>query len=326
MAKARKASRKKTRKPRRGRDLEQLVALLEKILGPTADVRSPDRLADRDTGEPREVDVSIRSTVGSTTVLAIGECRDRQATQDATWIEQLAEKALSVGAKWAIAVSKAGFFEPAIKKAAARGVEIRVLESITPEAVLEAVRLKGFRLLVGRMDLLAATIQLEPVRGFASEEEFLRELMAVTGELNSVTEPYLTITRNGSRCSVLEAWNRVVASQRSQGVKIDEDVPTDGTRVRKNVVVAFPKPMLDVVLPSGKAIAVAELRVVVDLWFEVSEQGPAAAYSYGAPGASLLETVEYHVDLRPYGGTRQAIAIHREPESVEFKITHRTLK
>lgn len=155
----------KPRAKRKGRDLERLVALVEKVLGPQAEVCSPDYLPDRDTGEPREVDVSIRLQVGSTPVLIIGECRDRKAVQDSTWIEQLAEKARSVGAARALAVSRSGFYEPTIAKANARGVEVRQLKSLTAASVLEAVRLSGFRMMIGRSTVLDGTVIVEAVRG-----------------------------------------------------------------------------------------------------------------------------------------------------------------
>jgi hypothetical protein len=45
----------------------------------------------RNSGTSREVDVSLRSQVGSVSVLVIIECRDRAKPQDVTWIEPAAE-------------------------------------------------------------------------------------------------------------------------------------------------------------------------------------------------------------------------------------------
>src|SRR5690606_18790303 len=57
---------------------EQLVARIEHQVAPKgAVVRSPDRLPDRHTGQLREVDASIRFTVGTVPLLITFECRKR---------------------------------------------------------------------------------------------------------------------------------------------------------------------------------------------------------------------------------------------------------
>ncbi len=128
---------------RRGKDTEQLVALLEAALGEEdrVDVQSPDYIPDRDTGRKREVDVAVRIKSGTHQVLIILECRDRQNVEDVTWIEQLASKRSSVGADKAIAVSTSGFSEPARRKARACMIELRTLQEfkgISAQTLLEA--------------------------------------------------------------------------------------------------------------------------------------------------------------------------------------------
>ena len=96
--------------PRAGRSLELLVQALEQLLaGSPVEIRSPDYITSRYSGTAREIDVSLRSHVGSVGVLVIIECRDRAASQDVSWIEQLASKREDVGADKAVAVSASGF-------------------------------------------------------------------------------------------------------------------------------------------------------------------------------------------------------------------------
>lgn len=126
--------------PRKGRGLEELVRDLESFLADSpVDVRSPDFLVDKDTGEQREVDVSVRAKVGSVVVLVILECRDRLKRQGVDWIEQLADKRDSVGAHRAVAVSSSAFTRGAVKKAAAREVELRTFAEIDKSVALEWV-------------------------------------------------------------------------------------------------------------------------------------------------------------------------------------------
>ena len=73
------------------REFEVLIVRIEQWLGPRgAEVKSPDRIPDRATGESREVDASIRLHVGSAPILVTVECRDRVKGEDVTWIEQIA--------------------------------------------------------------------------------------------------------------------------------------------------------------------------------------------------------------------------------------------
>ena len=104
------------------REFEKLIALVEHHLGPKgAVVRSPDHITDKVTGQPREVDASVRYQVGSVPILITIECRDRVSTEDVTWIEQLVSKRESIGASATVAVSATGFSGPAKEKAKAHG-------------------------------------------------------------------------------------------------------------------------------------------------------------------------------------------------------------
>jgi len=116
------------------RDFEKLIARIEKAIAPSgAEVRSPDHIVDNVTGQLREVDASIRYRVGTCPRLIRIESRDRKDIKDVRWIEQLAEKKRSIAAAMTVAVSSSGFSEPAIKKAAALGIQIRTLTEATPE-------------------------------------------------------------------------------------------------------------------------------------------------------------------------------------------------
>ena len=114
------------------REFEMLVARIEQVLaGDTIKVKSPDRIRCRTTGRLREVDASIRTKVGSSEVLVTVECRKRRATQNVTWIEQLATKKEAIGASRTIAVAFKSFSEEAMVIAESHGIDLRVLSDIT---------------------------------------------------------------------------------------------------------------------------------------------------------------------------------------------------
>jgi len=118
------------------RAFELLVAAIEERMAPKgAIIKSPDRLRDIDSGRLREVDASIRYSVGSVEILVTIECRKRWDVANVTWIEQLATKRSKVGAAKTIAVSAKGFSVTARQSAARYGIELRVLGEIGPEDI-----------------------------------------------------------------------------------------------------------------------------------------------------------------------------------------------
>jgi hypothetical protein len=120
---------------------EQFVSRIEKALAPRgAVVKWNDSLPDKDTGKPRQVDVTIRYTIGATAVLIAFECRDRGDEQDVTWVEQLASKKDSIRADIMVAVSAEGFYEPAIVKASHLGIQLRTLTDQDADSMVEWLR------------------------------------------------------------------------------------------------------------------------------------------------------------------------------------------
>ncbi|ADE12771.1 hypothetical protein [Sideroxydans lithotrophicus] len=140
-------------RPKKSREFELLTSRIEGALAPTgARIKSPDRIKDKITGQLREVDVSIRYTVGSVELLITIECRDRSRIQDVTWIEQIATKRAHIGADRTIAVSSTGFTDAAIRAANAHGISIRLISEITDE---------DLRSLIDTLEVTASNISID---------------------------------------------------------------------------------------------------------------------------------------------------------------------
>jgi hypothetical protein len=147
--------------PRAGRSLELLVQALEHLLADApVEIRSPDFITGRNSGTSREVDVSLRSQVGSVSVLVIIECRDRAKPQDVTWIEQLASKREDVGADKAVAVSAGGFSAGARNLARSKQVDLRSLEELEPHVVYDWLTDETMDYRTRHVDLIDASIHL----------------------------------------------------------------------------------------------------------------------------------------------------------------------
>lgn len=129
--------------PRQGRALELLIQRLEVVASAgEADIRSPDYVTGRNSESRREVDVAVRSMVGSAKVFVMFECRDRAGNEDVRWIEEIASKRDDVGANVAVAVTSAGFTTGAQNTARRLGIELRVVEDITVSDVVSWCRLQ----------------------------------------------------------------------------------------------------------------------------------------------------------------------------------------
>jgi len=118
------------------RDLELLVRKIESVLLPEgAIIKSPDHIFDKVGKENREVDVSIQMKVGSSDILILIECRNRNKAQDVRWIEEIYLKHKDLGGSKSIAVSLNSFSEQAIRKADFYNVELRTFDEITDEII-----------------------------------------------------------------------------------------------------------------------------------------------------------------------------------------------
>ncbi|WP_139247283.1 restriction endonuclease [Hyphomicrobium sp. NDB2Meth4] len=111
------------------RQIERIHRLLE---AGGAKITWNDRIPDPDNPtQLRQIDVSIRRS-GHVTIV---ECRFRKEPEDVTWIEELIGRRESLRCDAVIAVSAAGFTQGAIKKANAKGIILRTLESLSADEV-----------------------------------------------------------------------------------------------------------------------------------------------------------------------------------------------
>ena len=148
---------------RRGRSQETLVARLERALAPwPVTVTSPDYIRGKLSDSLREVDVSVRGRLGCTNLLVIIESRERRDAEDVTWIEQLAQKMVDVGASQAVAVSSTGFTAGARNMAERVGVLLRTVEDVSPANVQHWLTLDGLTVCNGELAIDTVLVGLPP--------------------------------------------------------------------------------------------------------------------------------------------------------------------
>lgn len=129
---------KASSKKKAGREFEELITRIESSgLPDGAEVTSPDKLPDRASGTLREVDASIRYTLGTVPVLVTIECRDRSRAAEPRWIDEIISKRNDLGANVAIGVSAKGFSKAALAKAKAHGVLLRETKTLDAREILK---------------------------------------------------------------------------------------------------------------------------------------------------------------------------------------------
>jgi hypothetical protein len=297
--------------PQPGRELEELVALLETSLLPiNATVTSPDFLSDRVTGDPREVDVCVRMSMGSVELVVIFECRDRHAIQDVTWIEQLAQKRNDVLAARAVAVSASGFSQNAVRKARFLGIDIRTLEALEPCVLAELFRIEGFKLLLGRTMILGTNLTLDSHSLSGGERPMTFEV--------GLTEKCFFSKHDSHWYSLQGIWDLV-----QNRFDVRADVPEDGTKTRRSFELSVRKPEQRFKIKSGGVeVDVITLHFEVEVWLESREVPLNRVCSYRSDEERLVAIAEYVIAI---DGQEEVLSIHKDLRMGSLSVSRRAL-
>lgn len=236
-----------------GKHLEALVAFVEERMLPEGyEVKTNQRIYNDDGIQIAEFDVEIRGRLGTTEIAWLIECRDRPGSGPApgSWIEQLVGRRSRFGFNKVTAVSTTGFADGAQEFAKQQGIELRVVESLTPDAF--------DWLQLGHMSFVERRANLESAKILVNEStpEDLREaLHNVVASADGKAE-ILRSTKTGTTHTVANAFLGAVGHQNffdgiepgTPGIKVtlhvnyisDEDhfvVGTDLGDVRVEVIV-----------------------------------------------------------------------------------------
>lgn len=259
---------------RKGRNLEEVVKLLEESLQKqNIEVKSPDYIHDKDTGQPREVDISLRGRIGSSNILVIIECRDRTDLEDARWIEQIASKRESVGADKVIAVSSMGFTEPAKIKAQKNKIELRTFEEIDIEEIRQWFFLSGYiSVHKGMKDVRRININCDNPE--KKKLEIPAELAARCTPYFDWQAPVFVVKKDGRRVSLNYIWSCFFE-------KLYSDIPEDGSKIHCPIRLNFKnKDDCFQLLTNSGPIDVTFIELDAILWFEIEKMSPNFTRAY----------------------------------------------
>jgi hypothetical protein len=109
--------------PRRGEEFERTIFQFYRGRDANCEVTFDHRVPDRDTGEPRQVDVWVRARLlGNMVFNILISCKDHRRLLDVGEVESLMGEMRSTGANAGVLYSPVGFTKQALVKAGKNGI------------------------------------------------------------------------------------------------------------------------------------------------------------------------------------------------------------
>lgn len=142
--------------PKRTNTFQDVVAIVQRHMADGATVEESDMVTPTRSGKPREVDVTIRSTVAGHDLCVAVEASKTGRPATVEWVEQMIGKHMDLPTDKLVLYSGTRFTKGAVAKAAANNVAIVAAEEMTDED-REAAVLGGLRSIWPKTYSLAPT-------------------------------------------------------------------------------------------------------------------------------------------------------------------------
>jgi hypothetical protein len=205
-----------------------------------------------------------------------------------------------------VAASSKGFSVPAVKKAAALGIQIRTLTDASPDDFVQWLRFQNVQLSVTEWSLEGLTLELYDTPPDAELSQEVQDLFRKQGPF----APIFIRNCDGKRFhirNILVEWNK------RNGFFYPENVPDDGTKVQRTLHQPMERNCLHVETTRGKY----DVHVIhISLSFSKSQSlVPLARLAeYADPSDPLVQTAEW--DIRK----QLTLSLHRDLASGETKV------
>ena len=279
-------------------------------------------MRDRITGEPREVDVVVRTKVGEHEVVVSIECVEHSRKADVSWIEQMITKHQALPTHKLVLVSSSGFTASALAKATALGIEA---------LSLGAAEVVDWTVIVGKDDTL-------PVTWLENHLDRVTVLLRVGDQ--SVELPFgpntELLSKDGERSKTLgEVVYPVLQSWEGFGSKASELLPEDGA-TRCGVEFRSRTPQF-IKGADGSPLAVQAVRAYITCEAitmplslrPATWRGTPVAYGSGASplgkvDMTVIEPKVGFIDgaitaISPNTGLPETVRLEQQPESSKFQ-------
>lgn len=289
------------------REFEKLVARIEQAIAPShAIVRSPERIPDKLTGELREVDATVRLKVGTSEVLITIECRDRSATEDVRWIEQLAQKQRDIGAAVTVAVSSTGFSGPALTKASILGIQTRTLTEATAADFVKWLRFQNVVLDIREWSLADLALELYDS---TIETDLLPEFNDCFRQLGHLAPIF--IRRNDGKRFHVE--NILIEWTKRNGSFFPKEIPINSTTLTRTLHQPLSRGYFYIETTTGD-LDVSVIHIKLSFSRTRTQVPQSGLFEYADSSSPLIQSAEWNLpeELR--------LSLHRDLSTGETKV------
>jgi hypothetical protein len=187
---------------RNGKALESIVAIVERTFdGAHVEVR--EKAFDEDGNQVAEFDIVISGKFGSTDLRWLIECRDRpsEGAAPAQWIEQLVGRRSRFNFNKVTAVSTTGFAPGAVSYADDEGIELRVVESLSPSQLSKWLHISEISSVTRDIVLRSAHVELD-----AQEPPAHVDAVALLLATHTDDRPLLRSCKTNVQCRFSDAF------------------------------------------------------------------------------------------------------------------------
>lgn len=289
---------------RKGKDFEKLVALLEESLTPQGiTVTSPEYFTGKQSLSRREVDITLRSTIGSSQILVIVECRERDGTEDVRWVEEVIGKIPDIGADKAVIVSSDGFSKGAINLAKAQGIEIRTLQEVDPSEFSSWLAIRTIRKQLRMVNFFNTTIVFP---------EGIGNNVTISPQINT-HDKIFRMKKNGNRVSFFDLW--LMAKTESLYVSLKPNVEKKKHHIR----IRFDTENDGCEMQVKDGFADIDLiDTFVEIWLDEKIEPLKKFRRYENEEGVLSEIAECDFEIN---GERKTIALHNIPQKEGMRMS-----
>ena len=214
-----------------GLELQRLVEVIERALLPAGFlVRGNERICDDSGKQIAEFDVEITGKLGSSTITWLIECRDRPSEGPAPgqWIEQLVGRRDRFNFDKVTAVSTTGFSSGAQGFALRKGIELRTMKAVTPDAFRSWLGINSMRFTIHRGELFLAAINVEGDVSDTVTADLLNQVVNLKNTKGNLDVPFLISTAIRDKHTFRREWKNVMANgpEMFRGIEPNCDVRT----------------------------------------------------------------------------------------------------
>ena len=303
-----------------GKRLEGLVALIEKLHLPSGfDVKTNKKVYNQQGIQIAEFDIEITGKLGTTDIVWLIECRDRPSEGPApgSWIEQLVARRSRFGFSKVTAVSTTGFAKGAVAYAKEKGIEIREVKSLTPEAFADWLQVRSMTRDEPSLHLVNAALIIN-----AQETKERQEAFQEAVETKTLKHPVLRSIDTNETISALTALSRAT----HYAPYLFDGVLPNQPATSKNLRISYPNDDSHFVVDTNRgAIRIAEIIFTVELTVKETEVPlvNVREYTHAESGESISQSAAFVFEAL---NTKLSLEMHKlTGSSGETKVVLRNL-